>query len=196
MPQEDKRIRRTKKLLEESLLTLMRQKKFQTITIKDLVIEADMNRGTFYRHYSDTYDLLNSISESTLENYTAIINKFDTKNINSLSLVVNELYDFFRNNHAKFYCLISIPNPSNFEEHMVNKLYDTSKKFLININGDIHSSVNHCYMSFIVSGIIGVLKNSLSNNSHFTKNDISHVMTIMLDNATKTLEKNNTLYNK
>ena len=50
--QEDKRIRRTKKLLRQALTRLMQQKDFQSITVTDVVREADINRGTFYAHFS------------------------------------------------------------------------------------------------------------------------------------------------
>lgn len=46
---EDKRIRRTKKLLRQALTRLMQQKDFQSITVTDVVREADINRGTFMR---------------------------------------------------------------------------------------------------------------------------------------------------
>ena len=48
---EDKRIRRTKKLLRQALTRLMQQKDFQSITVTDVVREANINRGTFYAHY-------------------------------------------------------------------------------------------------------------------------------------------------
>ena len=59
--QEDKRIRRTKKLLRQALTRLMQQKDFQSITVTDVVREADINRGTFYAHYRDVYDLREKI---------------------------------------------------------------------------------------------------------------------------------------
>ena len=60
---EDKRIRRTKKLLRQALTRLMLQKDFQSITVTDVVREADINRGTFYAHYRDVYDLRDKIAE-------------------------------------------------------------------------------------------------------------------------------------
>ena len=54
---EDKRIRRTKKLLRQALTRLMQQKDFQSITVTDVVREADINRGSFYALDRDVYDL-------------------------------------------------------------------------------------------------------------------------------------------
>ena len=65
--QEDKRIRRTKKLLRQALTRLMQQKDFQSITVTDVVREADINRGTFYAHYRDVYDLREKIEAEMIE---------------------------------------------------------------------------------------------------------------------------------
>ena len=70
---EDKRIRRTKKLLRQALTRLMRQKDFQSITVTDVVREADINRGTFYAHYRDIYDLREKIEEEMIADFRAMI---------------------------------------------------------------------------------------------------------------------------
>ena len=55
---QDRRVRRTQKLLKDSLVTLMQEKEFKNISVKDITDRADLNRGTFYLHYTDTYHLL------------------------------------------------------------------------------------------------------------------------------------------
>ncbi|MEI3607334.1 TetR/AcrR family transcriptional regulator C-terminal domain-containing protein [Pseudogracilibacillus sp. SE30717A] len=55
---QDLRVQRTRKSLNQALLTLMEKKKFSTITIQELANEAMINRATFYLHYYDKYDLL------------------------------------------------------------------------------------------------------------------------------------------
>ena len=45
---EDRRVRRTKKLLTQALTELMQQKQVKEITVTELTDLADMNRGTFY----------------------------------------------------------------------------------------------------------------------------------------------------
>ena len=65
---EDRRIRRTKKLLKQALAQLMDEKDFKDITVKDITERADLNRDTFYLHYTDTYDILNKIEDEILKN--------------------------------------------------------------------------------------------------------------------------------
>lgn len=55
---EDRRIRQTKEKLRNALAELMKEKGFESIRIHDLTERADINRGTFYLHYKDKYDLL------------------------------------------------------------------------------------------------------------------------------------------
>jgi AcrR family transcriptional regulator len=60
---EDLRIRRTRKLLLQSLIELTVEKGFGAITVRDITERAMVNRSTFYRHYLDKYDLLNQYFE-------------------------------------------------------------------------------------------------------------------------------------
>ena len=59
----DRRVRKTKAQLRLGLARLMKQKSIKEITVKELVNEVDINRSTFYLHYTDIYDLLHSIED-------------------------------------------------------------------------------------------------------------------------------------
>lgn len=62
----DRRIKKTKQALNQALFTLLDEKPFQQITITDIVTVADVNRGTFYKHYRDKEELLDSIIDEVL----------------------------------------------------------------------------------------------------------------------------------
>ena len=57
----ERRIRRTKSLLRYGLAELLQTKPIDEITVTELVERSDINRSTFYLHYADIYDLLESI---------------------------------------------------------------------------------------------------------------------------------------
>ena len=61
-----KKITKTQKKFEESLLKLMETKKFEAITVNDITELANFNRSTFYRHYFDKYELLEKIEDNIL----------------------------------------------------------------------------------------------------------------------------------
>ncbi|MBH4729974.1 fatty acid efflux pump transcriptional regulator FarR, partial [Staphylococcus aureus] len=56
MKETDLRVIKTKKALSSSLLQLLEQHLFQTITVNQLCHNALVHRTTFYKHFYDKYD--------------------------------------------------------------------------------------------------------------------------------------------
>jgi AcrR family transcriptional regulator len=54
----DPRMRRTRQMLQQALMELMREKSFQSITVQDIAARATVNRATFYDHFVDKFALL------------------------------------------------------------------------------------------------------------------------------------------
>ncbi|MBN2959537.1 MAG: TetR/AcrR family transcriptional regulator [Streptococcus gordonii] len=67
----EKKRRETEKRIEISLLQLMKEQTFETISIRQLIDLAEVNRSTFYRHYLDKYDLLEKIENRLLDDLQA-----------------------------------------------------------------------------------------------------------------------------
>ncbi len=57
---EDRRVRRTKASLHDALIDLARQKPYDSVAVKEVLARADVGRSTFYEHFRDKDDLLNS----------------------------------------------------------------------------------------------------------------------------------------
>lgn len=55
--------KRTKQLIQNSFLQILEKKPFESITIGDITKQAEINRGTFYLHYEDKFDLLDQIEQ-------------------------------------------------------------------------------------------------------------------------------------
>lgn len=70
---EDRRIRKSKKALQEALIRLLSKKSIGEITIKELTDEADVHRGTFYHHYADAMDLKVQTEREIAEQLTEIL---------------------------------------------------------------------------------------------------------------------------
>jgi AcrR family transcriptional regulator len=66
MTTTDRRIQRTRALLQQALIQLMGERGFDTITIQDIVERANVGRTTFYLHYGSKDDLFMSCHETML----------------------------------------------------------------------------------------------------------------------------------
>jgi AcrR family transcriptional regulator len=64
--QDDRRVRYTRMVLKQSLISLLERKSIEKITVKEICERAELNRSTFYAHYSDPYDLLRQIEDELL----------------------------------------------------------------------------------------------------------------------------------
>ena len=55
---QDRRSQRTRHLLSQALVELIREKDYNIITVSDIIERANVGRSTFYAHYQDKDDLL------------------------------------------------------------------------------------------------------------------------------------------
>lgn len=54
---DDRRSQRTRQALHQALFALMREKRYDAITVQDIIDQANVGRSTFYAHFVDKEDL-------------------------------------------------------------------------------------------------------------------------------------------
>lgn len=54
---------RTKKIIIDTVLGLIKTKDLQEITVQQICEEAGVSKGTFYNHFKDKYDVLHTFYE-------------------------------------------------------------------------------------------------------------------------------------
>ncbi len=67
MPKTDPRVIRTRRALADALVTLILERGYDSITIKDITTEAGLRRATFYLHYKDKEELLFTMLRATFD---------------------------------------------------------------------------------------------------------------------------------
>ena len=64
---ESRKVRYTRQVIREVFLALLRELPVERITVSRICEMADISRGTFYLHYQDVYDLMESIENEFLQ---------------------------------------------------------------------------------------------------------------------------------
>jgi len=59
----DPRILRSRRMLMDSLVRLLKKKEFEDISVQEIADEATLNRATFYLHYPDKSALLQAMTD-------------------------------------------------------------------------------------------------------------------------------------
>lgn len=154
----DRRLLKTKHSLKKALLFLLKQKKFNEISVTDIVKVAKITRASFYNHYSDKDDLLNTLltekNQGLIYAYKEPILKNRPFIINSLSPPEIQLFNHIFKN-ADFYTTILNSDIASSAE---NQMFESFKK--INIeelkvkNLMIRSDFIASYLSYAIVGLI------------------------------------------
>jgi AcrR family transcriptional regulator len=104
----DRRVKYTKMVLKDGLVQLMQKQHISCISVKSLCDIADINRSTFYTHYTDQYDLLHYIEEEVMANLRLHLEEQDyANNLPVSAQVVSTIFQYAKDNADLFKVLLS-----------------------------------------------------------------------------------------
>ncbi len=185
---QDRRIRKTQRLLKESLLELMEKKDIKNISVKDITELADLNRGTFYLHYADTYSLLQEMETEVLNDFQNMVNNYrEAFKKASLMPVIIPIIQYIEEN--KKICNILFENSSSND--FVNRFHT-----LILKNGtaiikeqypDARDVTLNYFLEFITYGLTGVLKQWLNTDMQEPKEEVAEFVDKVIMGTAKNL---------
>ena len=160
---QDRRVRKSKDSLKNSLIELMQSKSVNNITVKELVIKADLNRSTFYNYYCDIPDMLKKLEEELYTEFLYTIERHIYKCDKNIDIsegtheFIEDMCNVIKDNYDFCKCIFSKNGDLNFlfelEEIIKNHLRDQLKE-------KFDRKVDHLsyVYSFFKSGYIGILK--------------------------------------
>lgn len=180
----DRRVRRTKTLLTNALIQLLKEKNIKDITVTELCNAADVNRGTFYLHYRDIYDMMEQLENDLLDQYESLLTHHARKDLKTmqddLPLLVLDLFLFTDKNAELFRIFLG----ANGDMSFVNKL----KAFCRNLYLDAYISklsntntdqIMHAY-NFIAAGCTGLIESWLFSGGHETPEEIAALTSTLI----------------
>lgn len=164
---EDRRIVRSKRALRSALISLIETKGFEAITVNDLCSAADLNRGTFYNHFSDKEHLLVSFEDEVMDDIALIrseMSKLSVKDVMAYCIskkplpFLVSLFDYLRGQGDFLHAVLGSGGDPGFG----SRLRDN---FCTNlIEGVLHEKYRNdtdpfvrYYISFYASAYLGVI---------------------------------------
>jgi AcrR family transcriptional regulator len=178
----DRRSIRTKQLIREAFTELMEEKGFEGLTVRDLTEKAKINRGTFYLHYQDKYDLLEKCEDEILaeiEKITQEINTNDVLNFNQSTPLpfIIKLFELFYENSSFMKVILGPKGDASFQ----GKLRDIIKKtFFQNVISKISKDellvpIDYLF-SYISSAHLGVIQHWLESGMEKTPQELAMIL--------------------
>ncbi|WP_027090692.1 TetR/AcrR family transcriptional regulator [Thomasclavelia saccharogumia] len=150
---ENRSVRRTKKLLINHLIGLLKQKPINQISVKELTDLCDLNRGTFYLYYKDIYDMIEKLEQKIIDDLNQTLSSITiTKPLDILDPFFSYIYE----NRDLMMALFG----NNGDISFLSKLKKLVKKYIYDNLREIHQAQNdelyNFYFQFISFGFIGI----------------------------------------
>jgi AcrR family transcriptional regulator len=157
----DSRFKHTEKTLRKAFIQLMSTNGYSKITVTQLINTAKINRTTFYAHYQDKADLLQSLETKLLDGLLQISHTLPGKiflhnnpETNSSELV-KQTSPIFIYLQANGQLLSLLLDPIKGDPAFANELTMTIRQSWANNHIIKHLNVPESYALAVVSGIIG-----------------------------------------
>ena len=168
----DRRVRKTRALLYQCLTELLKEKELKDITVKELSERADINRGTFYLHYKDVFDMMDQIQKEMIAEFNTILDcctaNGDAGDPYPLLL---EIYCFLEKNKEIGKVLLGPHGDLNFVNGMKDLVRHHVQRVWSQLN--MKSENFDYYCSYCISGILGLIECWIEGNDNRTPEDMA-----------------------
>ncbi len=167
-------VMRTKALLKNGLMDLMIKKPINQISIKELTDSVNLNRGTFYLHYQDIFDLLEQLENEVFDEFQMILTSHQPEDLNGNPFpLLQDIFNFLKI-HSEFCYILLVKNQ---EPIFTQKLKQILKERIFSYWNyafpTVCSKQREIYYSFILSGCIGIIENWFQNNMEQSTEEIA-----------------------
>lgn len=179
---------KTKTTLADSLKKLMNKKSLSKITVNEIITEANVNRKTFYYHFTDIYDLVRWIIEQDAFN---VVKQFDITNdyeemlefvinyVKENEYLLNCAYDTIGKDQLKrfFY--------NDFASLVENTIDEAQKQYSLKVNKETKEFL----CSFFTEAIAGSLVDAFQKRKNPDKSQITKNIKILIDSLPDILKR-------
>jgi AcrR family transcriptional regulator len=160
----DRRVKYTKQALRDSLIALLQKKPIEKVSIKEICEAADINRSTFYAHYTDQYDLLSQIERELLRDLNAYLDSYNFKELEAESFqTMNHIFEYIVENAELCGIILGENGDLAFQKEIMTIVQRQCMREWRGKNA-VDEGLLEYAMIFIVNGSIGVVQKWLQTD--------------------------------
>ena len=189
----DRRVRKTRRALKEALINKMKDKPIQEITVREIADEIDINRGTFYQHYRDIYDMLYQIESELFEEFDDLLNHSDRLESKGIKSTFIGFVTLLKENSDLVLVLLS----SNGDPAFVDKVKALVREHVIDewmhANSTGVTPYFDYYYEFVVAGCIGLFQKWLATGAIESPEKLAQLVDVILNSGSGMIHNINEL---
>lgn len=166
--------RRTRQQIQNAFLQLLEEKPFESVTVGDIAKAARINRGTFYLHYTDKFDLLDRMEQQLFADLGRHIDSLQTSYLSAQTFeegqeqLAEALFDFIQMHARILKILFSDHGRGGFHIRFRDAF---AEKVRINLERDerFHARLKaplEYFLAFVTSAFLGLMEQWVKNDFH------------------------------
>lgn len=178
---DDRRVKRTRKLLKQGLSELLRQKQFSDISAREITERMDLNKATFYLHYKSTYELLQDLEEDLLNQAQEMIDSYEYDETDkSMRSLFEPLLEFVVENRAICDTLFVNNASSDFTGRVVDFIYENGKFIMKKRHNNLSGDRADYVLNFIAFGLMGLIQRWFKSEMSLSKAELLNIADDMI----------------
>ncbi len=181
---------RSKRLIREAYVSLMQEKEAEKISVSDIVRLADLNRGTFYAHYTNPNDVKDEIADEIFQKINEVLLDFNFTNFLMDPSPFLEKFEVILSENMKFYkeimCYtLSIDFIGKVKQSLIERI-STDASVPDNVKKETQFLV---ILDLFAGGIISLYADFIQGKINIPIQQISQTLTMLIVEGSKTLLK-------
>ena len=176
MRKVDIRVKRTYNQLFSALIKLLGEKSFDDLTVLEICDEAGVHRATFYKHFVDKYDFLNTCFNISLSNLTfdKIAESYTPETMKkSCMRMILKVLNFVEENQKVIVSLSTDRNSASFNTALNDAIANFIEERINTVRPENEklSKTVPLLANYYAGAIVGIIKWWATNQSSYSKQD-------------------------
>lgn len=188
----DRRIKKTKRSLKNAYIHLIEQFPEHEITVSMIAQYADLNRATFYAHYSNKEEFLEEALCELLEGLSeAILSRFGSDNrinVNTLAPTTVAIFEYIEKNKRIFYALYT--SHSDFKKRLEELFYQIfSNEIFIELKSTTGKINYDMFLHYQSNATLGLIFYWIQSKFQYSSEFMMEQLTILSNSQVINLKK-------
>lgn len=166
-PAKDHRVKVTQALIRKAYAELLAVKPIQSISIKELCERAGINRGTFYAHYQDIYQLKKSIEdEMYVDVQKALTPLLNENNPATQTEIMTGVFHWFKENRDMCAAILNDHYDRSFLWEVLQMGRMMCRESYLRSMKNVTTEQIEWYYRFVSGGLIAMLEKWLEEDMY------------------------------
>jgi len=171
----------TKADLTEAFWRLYAVKPLEKITVGEVCAKAGYNRGTFYLHFHDLYELLQTIEDSLLAGMVACVERCmrslrrDSSKLNTLA-ACRDVLVYYERNKARITVLLGAQGDPYFVHRLKDSLKPLWREYLVSVDNARSDAEIELLLEYTLSGTLFMISRWLEDPQGVSARELAHLV--------------------